>query len=94
MLANRLLNTATVTRGNFQCLTQRYLLFDSIYVALTNCGRLQRRRRREWEEGQRSDHDTNAKDLALLVEKHVSILERNIKEIEHEIGRTSKMVYN
>ncbi|XGW34076.1 hypothetical protein V3C99_018108 [Haemonchus contortus] len=92
VMAHRLLSTAIVTRGKLQSLTQRFILFDSIYLILTNDGQLRKRERLTWETGQKTKHDTNTTAVTSIVEKRLSILDTYIKNLECDTERARKLI--
>ncbi|XGW02977.1 hypothetical protein V3C99_014742, partial [Haemonchus contortus] len=92
VMAHRLLSTAIVTKGKLQSLTQRFILFDSIYIILTNDGQLKKRERLTWETGQKTKHDTNTTAVTSIVEKRLSILDTIIQDLEYDMERARKLI--
>ncbi|KAK6039505.1 hypothetical protein COOONC_22990, partial [Cooperia oncophora] len=86
---SRMWKTATYAKEKLLSLAQRFMLFDSIYQMMANDGRIPARRRTTWV--QNKEHDT--KTWATRVHQHLERLDRNISDIEDEMSRAEKQVY-
>ncbi|KAK6011427.1 hypothetical protein OSTOST_23485 [Ostertagia ostertagi] len=82
----RFLETATTSREKLLRLTQRYLLFDSTFLALVKGDQLPASRREQWE---KQKHRGNFK--AQDVDKQIAKLERVIDEINYEVLQAEKL---
>ncbi|KAK6046453.1 hypothetical protein COOONC_16041 [Cooperia oncophora] len=88
---NRFLRSATtkVDKDKIVRLTQRYLLMDSVFLALTKSGQLSPGRREKWEQ-QNWTYEYKAEEVMILVDQEVRKLERNIDEMNYELNQATK----
>ncbi|KAK5975333.1 hypothetical protein GCK32_001522 [Trichostrongylus colubriformis] len=63
-------------------------MFDSIYRMMVDGGRISAKRRAEWFDDE--EHDTKA--MAAKVQEYLTRLDRNISDIEYELGQSEKRV--
>ncbi|VDL66090.1 unnamed protein product, partial [Nippostrongylus brasiliensis] len=88
LIVNRFLRTASETKEKLQGLMQRYALFDSMYMSLGKCDEINQRRRTDWCQ----EDDVKVDHLIAIVVKEIAVLERNIRNIEHELGKAEKRI--